>query len=873
MEFTITSPPNLFAIGNDKTCSQNSQSGMTCNVSLMQVEALDYEATTPEGLQKVVIRIEDTFGEWNQFTVSVPIINVNEAPTGIMFTPNPNPFVIENSPINTVITTILAVDQDIDDFHTFELINNADGAFKLDSQRLGRRDTSVNLLVANSSKFDFETRPVMSFTIKVTDSGNLSVTVTKNIEVRDRPMIITTNSTSVSENTIIRNQRIAVVTLQNYDISDNIMWFLVADDLDSQDNNNDMFIIQGISNSNPPQAELFLSKVVDYESVKSLIASVGVSFSSGRNPVNTRLIFNITDINEAPVFASTSYVSIPITPNTPIGTIILSAPARDPENSVLTYTLSTQLSYIQISSDGNLVLSAPVPVTYGNKIKVNLTATDATRLSTSVPVTINLANVCEINPCNNRGICKLCKLNNLQTNLPTTVCTNLPLNQIKGYLCTCDKGFSGLNCDFKQETYTIIVVFVPTIKIPLTATLTTQQEIIIKDRYLDRAELQGQVNRNDLNVKLGPNTNGVMVLTVTRQSTTPPLYKETHMGYFEFDFTIPDPNNPTKKITVSTTTTPDPAIVQTNAVSSSSTENSEGDNKISNGVVAGIAVGIVLLLILVVLILLLVRKQHLHINFDKSDIYSSHAVNPMFIKPDNINNVQLDIPTTGFSNQMYDWYQPQMTRKECTQYLLGQGEGAFIIRDSTATPGWHMLGVKTANNVIHEKIRYTEDGMYEMIPNSTNAPQPKFKDLAALVEFYLQPQADIPYVLAASNPLYDNHNIKQNDAYGMLVYDPDAPALPLKDREVENITNLANNDDIYTNTTEAKKALNDRSNYHKTEFSNYDYATSMNRTLINETSNYHYASAINQTSENIENSYLITGNDCDDVENNNLVTK
>ncbi len=875
MQFTITSPANVFAIGNDKTCSQNIQSGLTCNVSLMQVEALNYEATTPLGSQKVVIRVEDTFGEWNEFTVSVPIINVNEQPTGIIFTPNPNPFVIENSSINTVITTILADDQDIDDHHIFELINNADGAFKLDSQNFGRRDTSVNLLVANSSKFDFETRPVMSFTIKVTDSGNLSIIVTKTIEVRDRPMVITSTSTSIREDTIIRNQRIALLTLQNYDISDNIMWFLVADDLDSQDNNNDMFVIQGISNSNPPQAELFLSKVVDYESVKSLIASVGVSFSSGRNPVNTRLIFNITDVNEAPVFGSSSFVSIPITPNTPIGTVILSAPARDPENSVLTYTLSTQLSYIQISSDGNLILSAPVPVTYGNKIKINLTATDATRLSTSVPVTINLASACEINPCNNRGICKLCKLNDLQTNLPTTVCSNLPLNQIKGYVCSCDTGYSGLNCDYKQETYTIIVVFVPKNPIPLTATLTTQQEIIIKDRYLDRAELQGQVSRNDLNVKLGPNTNGVMVLTVTRQSTTPPTYKETHITDFEFDFTIPDPNNPTKKITVSTTSTPNPAIVQTNAVSSSSTEESQGDNsKISNGVVAGAVVGIILLLILVILVLLLVRKHNSHIEFDK-ETYGSHAVNPLFQSPKSISNdnVQVNVPTTGFSNQIYDWYQPNMTRKECTQYLLGQGEGAFVIRDSAATPGWHMLGVKTANNVIHEKIRYTEDGMYEMIPNNTDTPQPKFKDLAALVEFYLQPQADIPYVLAASNPLYDNHHIKQNDAYGVVVYDPDAPALPLKDREVENITNLANNDDIYTNTTEAKKALNDRSNYHKTQFSNYDYATSMNRTSINETSNYHYASATNIDPNYVENGYLITGNDCDDVENNYLVTK
>ncbi len=846
MQFSITSPKGLFQIGNDKICVLTNQSGLSCNVSLMQVEALDYESTTPAGSQNVVIRIEDVFGAWNEFTVIVPIINVNEAPNGIIFTPNPQPFVIENSPINTVITTILANDPDIDDFHTFELINNGDGAFKLDSQRFGRRDTSVNLLVANSSKFDFETNPSMSFTIKVTDSGNLSVVVTKTIEVRDRPMVITSNSTSIRENTIIRNQRIALLTLENYDIPDSLSWFFAADDLDNQDNNNDMFIIRSIAGSIPPQAELYLGKSVDFESVKSLTVSVGVSFSGGRMPVNTRLIFNITDVNEYPIFSASSFVSIPITSNTPIGTVILSAPARDPENSSITYTLSTQLPYIRVSGNGNLVLISPVPLTYSTTTEITLTATDATGLSTSVPVTIKLASACEINPCNNRGICKLCKINGLVSNVPAQVCDNLPLNQIKGYICSCDKGFSGLNCDYKQETYTIVVVLVPKTPIPLTATLSTVQELAIKDKYIQRAELQGSVSRNDLNVKLYPNNNGVMVLTFTRQSTSGPSDKEKNMGVFEFEYTLPDLSNPTKTTTVSTEGTANPTVVQTNTVSSTSTQNTpENNNKISNGVVAGVAIGIVLLLILVLFVLLLVRKQHSRIDFDKdTDIYGSHAVNPLFIAPKSTsnNNIQVDNPTTGFSNEMYDWYQPTMSRKECTQYLMLQGEGAFIIRDSASTPGWHMLGVKTSNEVIHEKIRYTEDFQYEMIPSKSNIKQPKFKDLAALVEFYLKPQADIPYTLAVSNPIYDNHNLKQNDAYKIIECDTDAPALPIKDKHLDNITNLANfdvTDDIYTNTEEAKQVLIERADYH-------------------------YASSLNiEANINNNNEYLITGNDCD----------
>ncbi len=159
-----------------------------------------------------------------------------------------------------------------------------------------------------------------------------------------------------------------------------------------------------------------------------------------------------------------------------------------------------------------------------------------------------------------------------------------------------------------------------------------------------------------------------------------------------------------------------------------------------------------------------------------------------------------------------------------------------------------MLGVKMNNEVIHEKIRFTEDGNYEILSSKTDKKQPRFGSLAHLVEFYLHPQEDSPYCLAMSNPLYDNHHLTQNNVSYELSTDLDAPALPLKDKEVENITNIAysgviknknyNSDindindgtEIYTNTKQAKEALSERANYVKS----------------------------------IDSTYLITGNDCDE---------
>ncbi len=707
--FTITEPVGIFSIGQDKVCHTNA-SGLTCSVSLLQVEALDYEGTTPPGQQVIRIRVEDGLGLWQEFNVIVPVENANEPPVGVIFSPSAQPFVMERAEANTVITTMMADDPDTNDTHVYELLNNGSGAVKL-----GGRDGSlagITLLVANSSKFPRPSRgspSIFNITLRITDSGNLSVVITKGIEVRDRPMVITSSTSLISEGTV-KSQRVALLTLQNYDIPEAWSWFLAASSLDSLSNNNDMFTVRGIAGSNPPAAELFLEKPLDYEtSPRTVIASVGVSFSGGQEqiaPVNTRLTFDVTDVNEAPVFVPSTYPPIRLAPGMPAGTVILTVSARDPEGTPVVYSLpnalSTTLPFIGLApvDAGALILKDPVPLTYGRITVLTLTATDQSGLSKSVQITIMVLGACEQNPCTNRAQCNLCKLDNQTANGPVKDCSPLPLNRAKGYICSCQRGFSGLNCE---------------------------------------------VN------------------------------------------------------------------VNANVVSPSSSGSSDSSSSISGGAVAGIVVGMMLLLILIVLVLIFVRKQHKRIDFGK-DMYAT--VNPMFRPPKN--EMYSDIPITyappmqdgitnpmygapgadtvnpgpegradGVSNPMYSWYQPSMTRKECTIYLMAQGEGAFVIRASEATPGWHMLGVKTSNEVVHEKIRFTEDGQYEMLPTkATLSPQPRFKDLADLVEFYLQPHEDMPYTLAVSNPIYDNHHLRQTEVQVQAPEDPNAPSLPLKDKDV-----------------------------------------------------------------------------------------
>jgi hypothetical protein len=110
--------------------------------------------------------------------------------------------------------------------------------------------------------------------------------------------------------------------------------------------------------------------------------------------------------------------------------------------------------------------------------------------------------------------------------------------------------------------------------------------------------------------------------------------------------------------------------------------------------------------------------------------------------------------TPGVANPLYDWYHPKMTRQECADHLDQKGDGAFVIRDSQATPGWHMLCVKTDGQVVHDKIRLTDNGKYELMPSmGDGAKQRQFDTIPELVEHYTVRQPGMAYQLTLGNPV------------------------------------------------------------------------------------------------------------------------
>jgi len=207
----------------------------------------------------------------------------------------------------------------------------------------------------------------------------------------------------------------------------------------------------------------------------------------------------------------------------------------------------------------------------------------------------------------------------------------------------------------------------------------------------------------------------------------------------------------------------------------------------------GLWIGIALAVIVIVLIaafLYLRRQKNAHETWESHlKRQAPQIVNPTYEAAGAYTETPPSVAAafkSGEACAMYDWYKPTMSRRDCVEYLMTQGEGSFVVRDSDSNPGWHMLGVKSKNLVIHDKIRLTESGEYELLPSvgqAADVKQPTFTTLPELVEHYLLngEEVGLGYSLVDSNPIYDNHHLVQ-ERTGVAVeakYD-EAAALPEK---------------------------------------------------------------------------------------------
>ncbi|HUP24611.1 MAG TPA: cadherin domain-containing protein, partial [Thermoanaerobaculia bacterium] len=173
-----------FAITAGNTGGAFAIGAATGEITVANSAALDFE-TTPTFSLTVEVTDDSTPALTGSTTVTVNLNDVNEQPA-----PTGGPFSIdENSANGTSVGTVAANDPDAGQTHSFAITGgNTGGGFAIGA-------ATGEITVANSAALDFETTPVFSLTVEVTDDGTPalsgSTTVTVNLtDVNEAPTAV-----------------------------------------------------------------------------------------------------------------------------------------------------------------------------------------------------------------------------------------------------------------------------------------------------------------------------------------------------------------------------------------------------------------------------------------------------------------------------------------------------------------------------------------------------------------------------------------------------------------------------------------------------------------------------------------------------------
>ena len=347
--------------------------------------ALDYEQKQS---YTVVVSVDDGEGGSDSITVTINVIDVDESPANRDPTfeegDSTDRNVLENTGSGVDIgDPVAADDDDEDDTLRYSLGGTDAGSFSIDSTD-GQLRTSAAL--------DYENTQSYNVVVSVSDGegGSDSITVTINVidvdetPVNNAPTFDDSDPTtrSVDENTSSGVDIGSAVSATDHD-GDTLFYTLGGTDAAS-------FAIESGT------GQLRTSAALDHESRSSYEVTVNVSDNNGGTD-SISVTIEVSDVNEAPFFASSS-TSRTIAENVGPGINIGSAVnATDPEEDDLTYTLGgTDADDFNIESDtGQLQTKVALDYEEKSSYAVVVTVTDGS-LEDTISVTITIRDLAEV---------------------------------------------------------------------------------------------------------------------------------------------------------------------------------------------------------------------------------------------------------------------------------------------------------------------------------------------------------------------------------------------------------------------------------------------------------------------------------------------
>ena len=255
---------------------------------------------------------------------------------------------------------------------------------------LGGMDADAFAIVSASGQLktkaalDYETKNTYSVTITVSDGGLTdTISVTINVtDVNEAPVFPADSATrTVAENTVAATNIGAAFTATDAD-NDTLTYTLGGADAAA-------FAIVSTTGQLKTRAAL------DYETKNAYTLTITVSDGSLTDVINVNI--NVTNENDAPVFAEGNTATRAVAENTATGVNIGAAvAATDPDGNTLTYTLGGMDAdaFAIVSASGQLKTKAALDYETKNTYSVTITVSDG-GLTDTISVTINVTDVNE----------------------------------------------------------------------------------------------------------------------------------------------------------------------------------------------------------------------------------------------------------------------------------------------------------------------------------------------------------------------------------------------------------------------------------------------------------------------------------------------
>lgn len=346
-------------------------------VTVAPSAVIDYETQTSHS---IIVRATSQDGSFQTRGFTINVIDTNDTPPVI--TPSQSFAVAENSANGTLIGMFTALDPDgIGVLQGWTIVSgNTGGVFTLNP-------STGKLTVANSALLSFETTPIYTLVITVTDGSGASAPEFVTVQVQDvnePPSLFVMSAYVIAENSG-NGTIISSVAASDPDPADTITYSIVGANASSP------FMIDRVTGV----ISVNNSSLLNFEASPTFLLTVRATDSGGLF-ADQSIPVTLLNINEAPT--SLTMTGGTFAENSTAGTAVGRITGTDPDaGTTLTYALldSAAGSFAIDSTSGNITVAAGAVLNYeaARSHTITASATDALGLAIIQTFTVSISNV------------------------------------------------------------------------------------------------------------------------------------------------------------------------------------------------------------------------------------------------------------------------------------------------------------------------------------------------------------------------------------------------------------------------------------------------------------------------------------------------